>query len=76
MKALTLIFLALLAGAANADIPRPAGSKTDVVTHDNRVIYSQPDNTLYSVQKQRVCTTDSQGKQQCYERAVSTLIPK
>lgn len=72
MKTL-IILLSLFASVAYADIP--AGSKTQTITNDNRVVYSQPDNKLYSVQKQRVCV-ENNGKQQCYERAVSTLIPK
>jgi hypothetical protein len=50
--------------------------KTQVTTTDNRVIYSTTDNRLIGVQKQTVCTTQADGKQKCFERAVATLVPK
>lgn len=66
--ALLLLSVASIASAAEAP-------KTTVQTNDSRVIYSQTDNKLISVQKQTVCTQVN-GKQECHERAVATMIPK
>lgn len=69
----TLIALILLSSVSIANAVEPP--KTTVQTNDSRVIYSQTDNKLISVQKQTVCTQVN-GKQQCHDRAVATMIPK
>jgi hypothetical protein len=68
----SILALILLFSSFGAFCEQP---KTQVITNDNRVVYSIPDKQLYSVQKQTVCKQVN-GKQECYDRAVATQVQR
>ena len=76
MKTLIILMLLISSSCVFADnvtnINQSQGN-VRVVTNDNRVVYSQEDKRLYSVQNQTIC--DAQGKK-CFTRGVATEIKK